>query len=323
MKNWLEKYKDGGELNANNSSVSFPEGFVGEGTFNKGRDYSPAWGGQFENGGEIAQLKPGGKVKPIIVTNPRDPRLRAYNDSLAAYNLTEKGVNFVKNSIINTASDRKKINDSPLVNFPYSYKNIDTVQWKGIRPKNATKGAVSDYPILVPGFKKPTQPVIYKEAPERIPLKQQPPSLNVIQPGYPVDIDLPELQQIQQNTITRGKPLFPGGPQTDYYTPIDRIGNVQDGPYKTKEYAVGGSIPGAVGFTYARTGDIPSNGPYAKKTKASAQNGTEMRYYQEGLDWKPKTISKDGSQLVKLDQLVNFTNYNKPTVGGWLDQYPD
>ena len=41
------------------------------------------------------------------------------------------------------------------------------------------------------------------------------------------------------------------------------------------DMAMGGSLPGAVGFTYARTQDpAPSNGPYAKKTKASAQNGT-------------------------------------------------
>jgi len=63
------------------------------------------------------------------------------------------------------------------------------------------------------------------------------------------------------------------------------------------QFAMGGSMPGAVGFTYARTKGIPSNGPYAKKTKASAQNGMEMKYYQEGLDWKPKTISRDGSVI--------------------------
>ena len=160
--------------------------------------------------------------------------------------------------------------------------------------------------------------------------------------------------------------------------------------------AMGASIPGSVGFTYARTGSIPSNGSYAKKTKASAQNGKEMRYYQEGLDWKPKSISKNGdvvkddngywnpdnwgkvveinSPIItmkgvdqdligvsdegdvqymtpgknykfkgkkvreypvgkngvnqqdekvaqQLDQLTNFTNYNKPTIGGWLDKY--
>jgi len=33
------------------------------------------------------------------------------------------------------------------------------------------------------------------------------------------------------------------------------------------------------------------------------------------------TKSKDGSQLVKLDQLTNFTNYNKPQPGGWLNKY--
>ena len=40
----------------------------------------------------------------------------------------------------------------------------------------------------------------------------------------------------------------------------------------------GGSVPGAVGFTYARTaGAAPSNGKYAKKTKASAQDGVDLQ----------------------------------------------
>jgi hypothetical protein len=110
----------------------------------------------------------------------------------------------------------------------------------------------------------------------------------------------------------------PEGFQGDGYSNVGR----NYSPAWGGQFAMGGSLPGSVGFTYARTNDpAPSNGPYAKKTKASAQNGTEMRYYQEGLDFKPKTISRDGSQLVKLDQLTNFTNYNKPTVGGWLDKY--
>jgi predicted GNAT family acetyltransferase len=63
------------------------------------------------------------------------------------------------------------------------------------------------------------------------------------------------------------------------------------------QFQTGGSLPGSVGFTYARTKGIPSEGPYAKKTMPSAQNGQEMRYYQNGLDWKPKTISRDGAWL--------------------------
>ena len=30
---------------------------------------------------------------------------------------------------------------------------------------------------------------------------------------------------------------------------------------------------------------------------------------------------KQGGSLVKLDQLTNFTNYNTPQPGGWLDKY--
>jgi hypothetical protein len=33
------------------------------------------------------------------------------------------------------------------------------------------------------------------------------------------------------------------------------------------------------------------------------------------------TKAKDGKELVKLNQLSNFTNYNKPQPGGWLNKY--
>jgi hypothetical protein len=36
---------------------------------------------------------------------------------------------------------------------------------------------------------------------------------------------------------------------------------------------------------------------------------------------KLSSYFKSGGQLEKLDQLTNFTNYNKPTSGGWLDKY--
>jgi hypothetical protein len=53
MKGWLDNF--GKADNANDSNVSLPEGFVGLGYNTKGRNYSPAWGGQFQDGGEIAQ----------------------------------------------------------------------------------------------------------------------------------------------------------------------------------------------------------------------------------------------------------------------------
>jgi hypothetical protein len=77
------KQKNGGWLeNYNDSQASAPEGMVGDGFSNVGRDYSPAWGGQFKDGGKA----PGKKKKPIYVESKNDPRYKAYNDSLTLYN---------------------------------------------------------------------------------------------------------------------------------------------------------------------------------------------------------------------------------------------
>ena len=51
MKKWLDNF--GKADNANESNVSLSEDFVGLGYNTKGRNYSPAWGGQFEDCGII------------------------------------------------------------------------------------------------------------------------------------------------------------------------------------------------------------------------------------------------------------------------------
>ena len=51
MKGWLDKY--GKEINANEGRSSASKEWVGEGYSTKGRNYSPAWGGQFQLGGNI------------------------------------------------------------------------------------------------------------------------------------------------------------------------------------------------------------------------------------------------------------------------------
>jgi len=62
------------------------------------------------------------------------------------------------------------------------------------------------------------------------------------------------------------------------------------------QFAMGGSLPGATGFMYARVG-APSNGPYAKKTKASAEDGTELPKAELTID-KPQvtTSTKSGTK---------------------------
>ena len=84
------------------------------------------------------------------------------------------------------------------------------------------------------------------------------------------------------------EPLNTGG-WLDKYTPkaqngiegtmggLTDIGFDYNGAWGGPSMQMGGSIPGTVGFTYARTQDpAPSNGPYAKKTMSSAQDGKKV-----------------------------------------------
>jgi hypothetical protein len=80
-------------------------------------------------------------------------------------------------------------------------------------------------------------------------------------------------------------------------------GPIFENPAVKGQFQMGGVMPGAVGHMYARHGS-PSKGPRRNQTDvtdASAQNGKEMQYYQQGLDWKPKTISKNGAWLDNYD----------------------
>jgi len=68
------------------------------------------------------------------------------------------------------------------------------------------------------------------------------------------------------------------------------------------QFQTGGSLPGSVGFTYARTGDIPSNGKYAKKTMASAQNGI-IADKIAGAELRKSKEYQDRKYLESLPQL--------------------
>ena len=212
MKGWLEKYNDGGPVqpNYNDYSVSAGPGFEGDGYSNVGRNYSPAWGGQFKNGGSLSlpTIKDEGHFNKDGVWIPDWKAMAAQAKKLGA--------------------KKVKTDQGGIINF--------NNKWEAVSADDS-------------------------------------------------------------NTMAMG----------------GSIGGATQG------------IPGATGFMYARVaGSTPSKGKGRNKvykTDASAQNGKEMKFYQEGLDFKPKSISKNGSELTKLDQLTNFTNYNTKQPGGWLDKY--
>jgi hypothetical protein len=383
MKNggWLDSYADGGTMqehqeNYNDNYVSLPEGFEGDGYNTKGRNYSPAWGGQFEKGGEIPMAQKGKKVKPIYVESKNDPRYRAYQDSLVMYNKSnlekfKDDSSTHKNKILGSSTKRQ--GDVKIKNIPFSLlsKNKinkdnydktdvggklfqDNIYGTPILPykvairdeefkKNSIRGTNMQFNLpfqkntinrqLIGLYKKPQQQVVIKNNKPDYTLKEK--------YDYPISYDgLKEYEKVYNTPQVEGienklKPIGiendfniqAGVPQIrqqvrlpEYYDVTDRVNQnfggtetkyrwypsdgqplpqissevYDDGsPYNSRsmtpryqmggsvypvnyvpQAAMGGSIPGAVGFSYARTqSPAPSNGPYAKKTKASAQKG--------------------------------------------------
>ena len=311
-KGWLDNYND--------SEVSLPEGFVGEGIFNGPKFDNPAWGGQFQNGGKA----------PKYVESKNDPRYKAYQDSLSLYN---KGYDATKDAIKDFGN--KNISYNKAVGFigPIRPSRVITVM------HDDKKQGLYEYPV----YKKPQQQVIVKdnnahqyktihtgEGEGRFePIQRQPiRAIKNIKPAGLVHSDLdieaefPEIRTEVKHPKSWKYNKIEGGSEESGYinSPEDfeyyiKLKNLyEDKEHKdwlgtknkidiTPQYQMGGNLPGAVGNMYARTGS-PSKGPRRNQTDvtdASAQNGKEMQYYQQGLDWKPKSISRDGS-VIKDDR---------------------
>ncbi len=145
----------------------------------------------------------GGKLPPITVDNPNDPRLRAYNDSLLLNNYSNNVNNKLTSvygkqnlipygdweSIINNVAEPKKIKDAvkrlnnpkPIKEVPYRvYTDTD------------------EYPAKVKLFAKPVQPVVYQK-PEGKPQSKSLP------PIYTDDKNDPRLKAYSDSSLLSSK----------------------------------------------------------------------------------------------------------------------
>jgi hypothetical protein len=263
MKGWLEKYNDGGPVqeNYNDYSVSAPEGFRGDGYSNVGRNYSPAWGGQFKDGGKLSFIK--------------DPKLR---NMLEGY----------KPELLQTIDDYR-LPEGYMAGSIYPSTEVST----------SIGGEDGEPSYLIPSFKY-GQPL--QDPTEEFDMTGQ-----YLGGPFKTWQDAEKFQEIRHQYVEKSQPL-----PSPIATSNMAMGGALPGAtgHMYARYSGGGSMPGDVDFRYPRTGGIPSNGPYAKKTKASAQNGKEMKYYQEGLDWKPRSMD-DGGEIEDLTKkpLVNLGDF--------------
>jgi hypothetical protein len=232
---------------------------------------------------EYPVMQKGGRV-PVYTENPRDPRLRAYQDSLKLHNLSLKIANRPNGDISYGRKPEGKFNKNFTAADAMEYLYPVTPDEKAmVKLSNKSKILPTrHYPGEAGGvhFKKPVQPVQYRK-PE--PKKEQP--VKKIEKPKPIE---------RKQNVYEGSPVYSPG--------------------------IGSGLPSAlIGFanqqgdtTYIKPEDyerfaVPKYGKEFIESKKKQRNG--------GVN------SADAQPIKKLDQLLNFTNYNKPTKGGWLDKY--
>ena len=328
-KGWLDNY--GVKENANESSVSLPEGFVGMGNNTKGRNYSPAWGGQFEDGGEIPMAQKGYQTSKDSVAHQVDKMLKyeqlrggpggtplpqyadpQYMEMLMNKIYPEVQKIMPKASAIETGeamdyvfnagwdkNNNKITKDPRAIALQEYYRKYDKSKldkdgkWAG--RKNAAYSFDDEYANTIGKLSKNERRLLMNKGRDWYYQNINNPS-----PGVPSS----DYNDTWYGRIWNTNDYKPFDPNNPNFTPKKQMGgNVYPVNY-VPQAQMGMSMPGATGNMYARVG-APSKGPRRNQTDvtdASAQNGKEMKFYQEGLDWKPKTISQNG---------------------GWLDGYED
>ena len=110
---------------------------------------------------DIQKAQRGSQVRnPIYTTDPNDPRIQMYNDSLNAYNTYFNYVNKIKNTPIpGTQEKYMSIRDSIPSLADGTFKNINSTGWDFPYINNSPGG----WPALMIGkYKKPVQPIKYK-----------------------------------------------------------------------------------------------------------------------------------------------------------------
>jgi len=263
-KGWLDNY--GKEENYNDSKTTAPQGYVGDGYSNVGRNYSPAWGGQFQGGGSVYPVNyvpqaQNGKRKKNIQDKVEDwlghPMQKAEQ---AADEYTDPGEDQTDN--IRHPMAGRFTSEAIQNKFP------SWMQYTGI-PQAA-------------GFLGGSVAGLGHELID--------PNRGTVKHPYSIWDTIKEGSEDQLNNMVGAAigstPFISKKQKSEAIKYLSDNNLIPDG-YRDKDnmykkHAMGGSIPGAVGFSYARTQGIPSKADGRNKvfkTDASAQEGVKLDMY--------------------------------------------
>lgn len=340
---WLDNF--GKAENANDSNVSFSEGFVGLGYNTKGRNYSPAWGGQFQRGGKLIPVSPmqqiTGETPTISPTVPylqtKDPaefykswiqspeyerRLKSTGysdvpnkqrvDELSQIEQVKKERLGLLENIQPLEYDPSKRSEAIIDYYDGSTINVNPSDYKTFSKQSVEAHEIAhvatptstmsndEFGIFMGSMLPSKKPIVsgVQGSKEREASKEAVADFEHLIKPWEAKADLDALRFMMYDKgiydITKGKKFTESdfekvkqsfGKERVFKRFTDKMGKENfvklmntiakaDGDEELPMAMGGMSIPGSVGFTYARTsGSAPSKGKYAKKTMASAQNG--------------------------------------------------
>ena len=255
---WLSKYKDGGDLqehqsNFNDSHVSFPPNFIGDGYINTPNRYNSSWNGQFQMGGSLP-----GSVGFMYARTGSIPSNGKYTKKTKPS--AQKGKN-----VENTIGD-----------LPITTNEANTFDSLSNKLRDIQYNETQDFKKTHPDV--PIDDILSKQVNDKTfknsKLNQIADSLNTVHGTK----SIPASQDFINSSSQYQDLLNSLG-----YTQKVKGSNEED----LKNFGWRAML-----YKYVHPQDQP-----AYKTIPNMQNGGEMQFYQNGLDWKPKTISQDGSTI--------------------------
>jgi hypothetical protein len=335
MKNggWLDSYADGGTMqehqeNYNNSEVSLPKGFVGMGNNTKGRDYSPAWGGQFQNGGKTKSKYwtekdiPAANWKKFIKQHPgaigmdpnrtdkNDQHLPIYADkNTSGYILQSDGSKLYDKSIPagKFFDPDKYLGDGPIKfqDIPQDRKPVTSVV------NNLTLAGLENNPLELgtnlPELRPQVRPVkdwkyIWKHA-------------GSTEWGHVNSAEDMDKWVDWRDWYSTGGGKDKGDSVT--ITPEYQMGGSVYPVNYVPQAQMGMSIPGATGNMYARHG-APSKGPRRNQTDvtdASAKNGDVIVSDRGQWDYPGEVTEINSTDITMKPDPVTKKKLTRPVIG--------
>ena len=293
------------------------------------------YGGYINNNMNRKKYADGGPKKkaPIAVNDLNDPRLKAYADSSAAYNLTTKYDPIFK---ANTTDPRMKDYDRAAANITrrtgIAPATIKTDSWEDPMPRNFSPGAMEQ--AWMGRFKKPTQPYIYAPRQETLdinsiqynPKDTNPYNKYVVNrylptpesPVNPIPYDDIQLYTAHQYLANQGKPvgqIHEDGKWRDMMA--DEYNSMNN-----TNYAMGGMIKRKDG-SYSKRGlwdNIRANkGSGKEPTKEMLEQEAKIKAkYPDGgyIDTPPNDMPLNLPLKEQNPYLV--PEYNQPMANGYI-----